>query len=101
VNRYLFLRPVSAPGQRLSDEEVVTAAYRSDLTSLMRPIPAANGAEELRPADIWIYGHTHESEDTVIGQTRVISNAKGYGPWPPQQRAWDNPTFNPNLVVEL
>jgi hypothetical protein len=54
-----------------------------------------------RPADLWIYGHTHESEDTVIGATRVVSNAKGYGPWAPQQRAWDNPRFDPNFVIEI
>ena len=49
----------------------------------------------------WIYGHTHESEDIVIGATRVVSNAKGYGPWLPQQRAWDNQSFDPNLVIEI
>jgi hypothetical protein len=33
----------------------------------------------------------------VIGGTRVISNAKGYG-YP----IWDNnPQFDPNLVVEI
>jgi len=89
------------PGARLSDEEVLTAAYRSALGSLMWPEPVANGRPELRPADLWVYGHTHESEDTVIGATRVVSNAKGYGPWPPQQRAWDNPHFDPNLVIEI
>jgi predicted phosphodiesterase len=89
------------PGSRLSDEDVLTAAYRSDLTSLMWPAPIGDGKPALRPADVWIFGHTHESEDTVIGATRVVSNAKGYGPWPPQQRAWDNPRFNPNFVIEI
>ncbi|MGK7062870.1 metallophosphoesterase [Bradyrhizobium sp. 1050_B9_N1_2] len=88
------------PGARLSDEEVLTAAYRSALGLLMWPEPGANGRPQLRPADLWIYGHTHESEDTVIGATRVVSNAKGYGPWLPKQRAWDNPRFNPNFVIE-
>jgi predicted phosphodiesterase len=88
------------PGARLSDEEVLTAAYRSALGLLMWPEPGANGRPQLRPADLWIYGHTHESEDTVIGATRVVSNAKGYGPWLPRQRTWDNPRFNPNFVIE-
>ncbi|TYO61473.1 metallophosphoesterase [Bradyrhizobium hipponense] len=86
-------------GAQLSDEEVLTA-YRSALTSLMWPAPVANGKPQLRPADLWIYGHTHESEDTVIGATRVVSNATGYGPRLPQQRTWDNPRFNPNFVIE-
>jgi predicted phosphodiesterase len=85
----------------LSDEEILTAAYRSDLTSLMWPVPIENGSNSLRPADLWIYGHTHESEDVTIGHTRVVSNAKGYGPWAPNHRDWDNSKFNPNFVIEI
>jgi predicted phosphodiesterase len=88
-------------GTRLSDEDILTAAYRSDLTWLMWPAPSADGRAALRPADLWIFGHTHESEDRVIGQTRVVSNAKGYGPWRPRQHLWDNPRFDPNLVIEI
>jgi predicted phosphodiesterase len=81
---------------RLSDEEVLAAAYRTDLTELMWPAPIGHAFDTCRPADLWVFGHTHEFKDTVIGSTRVVSNAKGYGPWPPQQRAWYNPRFNPN-----
>ena len=87
--------------ERWSDEEILTAAYRSDLTSLMWPGPIEGGPNSLRPADLWIYGHTHESEDVTIGSTRVVSNAKGYGPWAPQHRAWDNSHFDPNFVIEV
>jgi predicted phosphodiesterase len=87
--------------ERLSDEEILTAAYRSDLTSLMWPAPIEGGHNSLRPADLWIFGHTHESEDVTIGYTRVVSNAKGSGPWLPQRRAWDNPRFNPHYVIEI
>jgi predicted phosphodiesterase len=87
--------------ERLSDEEILTAAYRSDLASLMWPAPIEGGRHSLRPADLWIYGHTHESEDVTIGYTRVVSNAKGYGPWAPQHRAWDNSHFDPNFVIEI
>ncbi len=86
---------------RLSDEELLTAAYRNDLTSLMWPAPVEDTRNSLRPADLWVYGHTHESEDVTIGCTRVVSNAKGYGPWAPQRRAWDNPRFDSNFVIEI
>ena len=86
--------------ERLSDQEILTAAYRSDLTSLMWPAPIEGGRHPLRPADLWIYGHTHESEDVTMA-TRVVSNAKGYGPWLPQHRAWDNAHFDPNFVIEI
>lgn len=85
---------------RLSDEQILTAAYRSDLTSLMHAGPAEAEADALRPAELWIYGHTHESDDVTIGATRIISNAKGYGPWPPQLSP-DNRNFDPTMVVEV
>jgi hypothetical protein len=87
--------------ERLPDEEILTAAYRSDLTSLMWPAPIESECNSRRPADLWIYGHTHESEDVTIGCTRVVSNAKGYGPWVPQRRVWDNSRFDPNCVIEI
>ena len=87
--------------ERLSDDEILVTAYRSDLTSLMWPAPVEGTRNSLRPADLWIYGHTHEFEDVRIGCTRVVSNAKGYGPWAPQRRAWDNPRFDLNFVVEI
>jgi hypothetical protein len=45
---------------------MLSAAYRSDLTALMWPQPANVGNGALRPAELWIFGHTHESEDTVV-----------------------------------
>ena len=85
----------------LPDEEILAATYRSDLTSLMWPAPVEGERNSLRPADLWIYGHTHESEDVTLGNTRVVSNAKGYGPWVPQHRTWDNSRFDPNFVIEI
>lgn len=79
---------------------LVEAAYRSDLSALMAA-PADNDLEARQPADLWIHGHTHESVDIVVGATHVVSNAKGYGPWPPRERTWDNPHFDPNFVVSL
>jgi len=84
----------------LSDEDVLTAAYRSDLTCLMAPA-LDDGRGALRPADLWIFGHTHESVDTTVGSTRLVSNGKGYGPWPPCETTWDNPNFDPNYVIEI
>jgi predicted phosphodiesterase len=85
---------------QLVEPDILTAAYRSDLTALMSPA-ADDWRGALRPADLWIHGHTHESFDAMIGVTRVVSNAKGYGPWMPRERTWDNPNFNPNYVIEI
>jgi predicted phosphodiesterase len=88
-------------GGTVSDEKMLDAAYRSDLTALMSPQPAGDGRDALRPADLWHFGHTHQSFDAVVGGTRVVSNAKGYGPWPPKERTWENPAFDPHLVIEI
>jgi predicted phosphodiesterase len=96
-----FLLAPPETAERVSDETMLTAAYRSDMTDLMRPQPPAGGKNALRPADIWAFGHTHEYFDAVVGSTRLVSNAKGYGPWPGRQSTWDNPHFNVNLVIEI
>jgi predicted phosphodiesterase len=96
-----------APVPEMSDEPggsgedpTLDPAFRSDLTALMVPAPD-DGRGALRPAQVWIYGHTHESFDAVIGETRVLSNAKGYGPWLPRERIWDNRNFDEKLVIEI
>lgn len=33
--------------------------------------------EAYQPA-LWVYGHTHECDDQMIGNTRIISNQRGY-----------------------
>jgi predicted phosphodiesterase len=72
--------------RRGHERDLVSAAYASDA--------AIDGA------DLWIYGHTHESRNFVAGTTRVVSNAKGYGPWRSGE-TWENPGFDEHLVIEI
>ncbi|WP_354105479.1 metallophosphoesterase [Bradyrhizobium sp. LB14.3] len=92
------------PELRLSDppkpDELLSAVYYSDLSALMVPAPD-DGRGALRPADLWIFGHDHRSFDGLIGETRVVSNCKGYGPWLPRERAWDNQNFDERLIIEI
>ena len=44
---------------------------------------------------MWIHGHTHDSFDYMIGQTRVICNPFGYA------AREENPNFKPHLIVEV
>jgi 3',5'-cyclic AMP phosphodiesterase CpdA len=71
------------------EADIVSAAYVSDCPALLDGV------------DLWICGHTHESFDGVVGTTRVVSNAKGYGPWLPDRLTWDNANFDPHLVIEI
>ena len=34
------------------------------------------------------------------GKVKWFSNAKGYGPWRANE-TWENPHFEPNLIVEI
>jgi predicted phosphodiesterase len=64
-------------------QDLVSAAYVSDLTAL------------LGKSALWIHGHTHTSFDYRVEGTRVLCNPRGYAP------ADVNPGFRPDLVVEV
>ncbi|HEX7652682.1 MAG TPA: metallophosphoesterase [Verrucomicrobiae bacterium] len=62
----------------------INVAYASNLDGLV----AGSGAK------LWVHGHIHYSVDYQIGDTRVLSNPRGY----PDSKAT---TFNQSLVVEI
>jgi hypothetical protein len=43
---------------------------------------------------------SRSSEKVGIRATRLVSNAKGYGPWRVGE-TWDNPNFDINFVIEI
>lgn len=63
----------------------LNAAFASDLDRFI---------EVYRPY-LWVHGHTHDSFDYQIGETRVVCNPRGYLPREP------NPSFDPGLIVEI
>ncbi|MDD4912222.1 MAG: metallophosphoesterase [Sideroxydans sp.] len=67
-------------------KELLSACFASDFDNLM-------GYSKL-----WIHGHTHDSFDYELNGTRVVCNPRGYCKLgqPPE-----NPTFDPNLVIEI
>jgi predicted phosphodiesterase len=80
--------------RRGHEQDLASAAYASDAA--------------IEGADLWVYGHTHETKDFMVGNgmvgnggcTRVVSNQKGYGPWAAGE-TWENPDFNPHFVIEI
>lgn len=79
--------PFVAEGVRRGQErEEISAAYAS--------------RAHIEGANLWLYGHTHESRDFRIGDTRIVSNGKGYGPWYANE-TWENPDFDEQLVIEI
>ncbi|CAB3741027.1 hypothetical protein LMG22037_06445 [Paraburkholderia phenoliruptrix] len=72
----------------------VNAAFVSDLRHV------------LERADVWIHGHVHDSFDYRVGQSRVIANPRGYATnrlmaGAPVDLKWENPAFDPALVIEI
>lgn len=51
-------------------------------------------------ADLWIHGHMHSSSDYLHHSCRVVCNPRG-APWPDEPGVFDNPHFNPALIVEV
>lgn len=44
---------------------------------------------------LWVYGHTHDSLDFHLGETRLVCNPFGY------VRYEENPDYNEKLIVEV
>ena len=69
-------------------------AFVSDLSHLMPQV------------DLWIHGHVHASFDYRVGRTRVVANPRGYAlnkqlVTNPAALRWENPRFDPSLVIEI
>ena len=53
--------------------------------------------EKYQPS-LWVYGHTHECDNQMVGQTRIISNQRGY----PKSEGFECFGFDNNgLVMEI
>lgn len=86
---HMGLHPTSV--RRGFERDIFSAAYTSDCSDLL-----AMGV------DVAIHGHTHETYDrTVAGGARLVTNQKGYGPYPPVEPTWDNADFDPRFVIEI
>jgi Icc-related predicted phosphoesterase len=48
-----------------------------------------------RRPSLWIHGHTHESVDVLVGETRVVCNPFGYA------RLEENPRFDPAKEIAV
>lgn len=62
--------------------------------------------ELVEQADLWIHGHVHDSHDYQVGKCRVVVNPRGYAldrryAENVSHLRWENPAFNPSLVIEV
>ena len=54
---------------RYKDERIMSGAYSSDLSEFIMDRPQIK---------LWTHGHTHESFDYMVGDTRIVCNPRGY-----------------------
>jgi Icc-related predicted phosphoesterase len=60
--------PVINPNSKYKGGPLTPAFNSQDMVGII---------ETHQPA-LWVYGHTHECDDQMIGRTRIISNQLGY-----------------------
>jgi predicted phosphodiesterase len=60
--------PVVNPKTKYGDSKLMPAFNSLDMLPII---------EKYQP-NLWVYGHTHECDDQTIGETRIISNQRGY-----------------------
>ena len=60
--------PVINPNSKFKGGPLTPAFNSLDMVEII---------ETHQPA-LWVYGHTHECDDQMIGRTRIISNQLGY-----------------------
>lgn len=80
----------------LPSKKSIDAKYIGDR---LNPAFASNADELLElGADLWVHGHTHTSCNYKVGKTRVVCNPRGYRF---KNGSYENPNFNPQLVIEI
>ena len=57
----------------------------------------ASNLEHLMDVPFWVHGHMHDNSDYTVGNTRVLSNPRGY----PTRDGSENPHFNPTATFEV
>lgn len=101
MNSKLSFRPISTYKFPLTDGSKVGQSCRSYYAS-----PAIheigfgfyrNLDELLGLSELWIRGHTHDSFDYSLKETRVVCNPRGYV----QREIQESITFNPRLIIEV
>ena len=63
----------------------INSCFSSDLDNIIK---------KFKP-NLWIHGHTHESFDYMIENTRIICNPRGY------KNLEENKNFNPSFIVDI
>lgn len=90
----------SLPGRKviithfIPHESLITP-YRQQHGGLLNKYFAPNMDLEYLQPELWVFGHTHDCSDQVIGNTRFVANPHGYLGYESQD------DFDPSMIIEL
>jgi Icc-related predicted phosphoesterase len=68
---------------------------------VLSPVYASNLHQLLGRSALWIHGHIHERCDYMAGDTRVVTNPRGYPLRPGSRAKQENARFDPFFTVEI
>lgn len=74
--------------EQYKTEYLMNGAYHSELSEFILDRPQIK---------LWTHGHTHNSFDYMIGETRVVCNPRGYH----SHRFSEDTEWNPDIVLEV
>lgn len=75
--------------------ESLITPYWQQHGGLLNKYYAPNMDLESLQAELWVFGHTHDCSDQIIGNTRFVANPFGYLGYEKQD------DFDPSLTIEL
>jgi len=76
----------------------VKSVHEKYLGNPLNPYFSNNLDGLVERSDLWIHGHTHDSFDYKIGDSRVVCNPRGYSKYQDKQ---ENENFKSNLVISV
>lgn len=94
-----FQQPLNGPRLVISHHVPIPSKYDYYRESKVNPAYTALPMEKIiweNQPDVWVYGHSHEPDDRMIGKTRVISNPRGY---PRDDGTFDCTDFDVNGLI--
>lgn len=90
-------RPRVVVSHHLPSWQSVCARFADSVTNAAF---VSNCDDLVRHADLWVHGHTHSSCRYRLGDAQVVCNPRGY-PRRGRDGGFENPDFDPGLVVEI
>lgn len=86
--------PLVVVTHHLPSQRSVPPEYKNSSLNPFFVVPLDRMIAREQPT-LWVHGHTHNSCDYAIGDTRIVCNPFGYA------RHQENPSFSDHFVVEV